>query len=480
MQKKWLLLSFIEGATVMAAELCGARLLAPVFGGSLYVWASVMGITLLALALGYFFGGYLSVKPKEQQRLFIILNGAVFFVLLMPVSSCYLIPFLSYLPFFVAVVLSTLLLLFLPVFFLGASSPLFIFIQTDKLEESGRISGTVYAVSTAGGILATFLCGFYLIPEIGLKACLTVFGLLLFIVNYLVFKVIKTSHLVFLVGILFLNYFTMMHKSPNIYESEGIMGRMELRDIITEEGDSIRLLKLNTIIQTEMNKKTHKSVSEYLKVLDCVVPASKEPAKALILGLGGGVTANLFSKKNYASDCVEFDERILNAAKDYFYLPSDINLIHADARFFINSNSKKYDLVLVDLFKAEEQPAHVITKESLEKLKTCLSDSALLLINWHGYISSKIGSGTSIMYQTLLESGFDIKLFATGKNENYRNVIFAASLSGLNNLNSLYAINENPSPTTIINTDDKPVLENHNAVANMIWRKNYLAYYPSK
>ncbi len=57
MIKKLLFLSFIEGAVVMAAELCGAKLLAPVFGSSLYVWASVMGITLAALALGYFLEG---------------------------------------------------------------------------------------------------------------------------------------------------------------------------------------------------------------------------------------------------------------------------------------------------------------------------------------------------------------------------------------------------------------------------------------
>lgn len=460
----------------MTAELCGARLLAPVFGSSLYVWASVMGITLLALALGYFFGGYISVKPKEQHRLFTILNIAALFVVLMPITSYYLIPFLSYLPFLLAVVISTLLLLFLPVFFLGASSPLFIFIQTEKLEQSGRISGTVYAVSTAGGILATFLCGFYLIPEIGLKACLTIFGLLLFVGNYLVFKVIKTSYSFFLLGLLYLNYSVISHKSPGICESEGILGRVEVSDIVNGNGDSIRLLKLNRIVQTEVDKKTNESVSEYVKVLDSIVPASKKPLKALILGLGGGVTANLFSKKNYVSDCVEFDERILNAAKSYFHLPHDANLIHADARTFINGTSKKYDLVLVDLFKAEEQPAHVITKESLEKLKTCLNDSALLLINWHGYLSSAMGSGTSIMYETLVQSGFEIKLFATGKNEHYRNVIFAVSFDKLKKINCFFAINEKPLPTSIINTDDKPVLENHNAVANMSWRKSYLAY----
>ncbi len=71
MNKKLLFLSFVEGATVMVAELCGAKLLAPIFGSSLYVWASVLGITLFALALGYFFGGYWSSSStKLQKKLF--------------------------------------------------------------------------------------------------------------------------------------------------------------------------------------------------------------------------------------------------------------------------------------------------------------------------------------------------------------------------------------------------------------------------
>src|SRR6218665_932621 len=163
MLRKLLLLSFIEGAVVMAVELCGAKLLAPIYGSSLYVWASVMGVTLAALALGYFFGGRLSHKKEGlAQRLFWVLNIAALLVMLLPFLAHYLIPRISYLPFLPAVVLSTLALLFFPVFFLGATSPLFIDLQAGQ-NNGGKVSGTVYAISTFGGIGATFLCGFYLI-----------------------------------------------------------------------------------------------------------------------------------------------------------------------------------------------------------------------------------------------------------------------------------------------------------------------------
>lgn len=57
-------MSFIEGGVVMVAEIAGAKLLTPYFGASLYSWASTLSITLLALMTGYYFGGFVTTKPK--------------------------------------------------------------------------------------------------------------------------------------------------------------------------------------------------------------------------------------------------------------------------------------------------------------------------------------------------------------------------------------------------------------------------------
>ena len=60
-------LSFIEGGAVMGAELVSAKMIAPYFGNSLYVWASVLGVTLTSLMIGYLIGGRLSVKSKNRE-----------------------------------------------------------------------------------------------------------------------------------------------------------------------------------------------------------------------------------------------------------------------------------------------------------------------------------------------------------------------------------------------------------------------------
>ncbi len=236
MQKKLLLLSFIEGAAVMAAELCGAKLLAPVFGSSLFVWATVMGITLAALASGYFFGGVISERSKQHSlNLFRILNAAALFILLMPVISYYVVPRISYLPFLPGVILSATVLLFLPVFFLGATSPLFILVQTTQSHLAGKVSGRVYAISTVGGICATFLCGFYLIPEIGLNSCLIFFGGILFITNFIVFKFFKPLHFFLFAAFAYLNFQFITKITTSLMTTDGMLGRVEVKDLVNEK-----------------------------------------------------------------------------------------------------------------------------------------------------------------------------------------------------------------------------------------------------
>ncbi len=474
MQKKLLSLSFIEGAAVMAAELCGAKLMAPVYGSSLYVWASVMGITLAALAAGYFYGGLQSQKTDAMRRLFVVLSAASFFLLLMPLLSYYLLPRISYLSFLPAIVVSAVLLLLPPVFFLGASSPLFISVQSGAAD-SGRVSGTVYAVSTVGGILATFACGFWLIPEIGLSNCLLFFGSLLLCATLLVYRRLRLSGFLLFAGAIYLNL-QLARATTVLYSSDSLLGHLEVTELQREKGKQ-RLLKVNNIIQTEMELGDGSSSSRYVHLLDTLIPAAATARKALVLGLGGGLTANLLVAKGYACTGVELDGRIIQMARDYFFLSPSVIAHEADARHFLNADTMRYDLVLVDVFRAEEQPSHVLTVESLERLKKNLSDSARLFINWHGYTQGQRGAGTSVLYNTLVRAGFKVQVFATGALEQSRNLIFLASLKPL-------PVSPHAMPflsgNTAVNTDDHPVLESCNAWANMDWRVNYLRYYQAQ
>src|ERR1700740_3168099 len=94
-------LSFTEGGVVMSTELAGAKLLAPYFGASLYVWACVMAITLGGLAGGYFIWGRLSLKKNHETILIASVLYAAIYICCLPLLSflfLYLASNLSLLP----------------------------------------------------------------------------------------------------------------------------------------------------------------------------------------------------------------------------------------------------------------------------------------------------------------------------------------------------------------------------------------------
>jgi predicted membrane-bound spermidine synthase len=474
-------ISFFEGAAVMATELCGSKLISPYFGSSLYVWASVIAITLGSLAAGYFYGGKLSLKENRIQILRLILALAAVYMGFMPILTNAFASIALSASLVIAVVVASVLLLVLPMFLMGAASPIIISIQTENSNESGRVSGLVYSISTVGGIISTFLCGFYFIPEFGISTTLIVFASLLAASLLLMLQKKSPFKIVVVLVILMILGFTNKTPMKNcIYEVDGMLGKINVLDdtieIIGEGMTSTRKLLVNNIVQTEMDMRSGNSLSAYVNLLDLNID-TVENGNALVLGLGGGVTSNLLVKKGFKVTGVELDERIIDVAKDYFSLNKNVNAVCDDGRHFINQCNESYNLILIDIFKAEEQPSHVLTIESLEKLKKMMSPNASLIINWHGYVKGERGMGTSILLNTLKKSGFNYKIAATSDKEDERNLVFFASL-GEPSVKQ-FEVKTAIESTDLVNSDGRPVLEKYNALANQSWRKNYILYYYS-
>ena len=63
-------LVFIVGTGSLGAEIAVARLMAPYFGASTIVWANTIGVVLVALSVGYWFGGRLAdINPTTPGAL---------------------------------------------------------------------------------------------------------------------------------------------------------------------------------------------------------------------------------------------------------------------------------------------------------------------------------------------------------------------------------------------------------------------------
>ena len=187
----WLLilLVFIAGAASLSVEMSASRLLAPYFGTSLFVWANLIGLILLYLTVGYYVGGLLSDRVPRPFLLYAITGLAALFIALIPlISSPVLNTFLnifaaSPLGVFYGSLVSVILLFAIPTILLGCVSPFAIRLRMQQIGSSGHVAGMLYAISTAGSIVGTFLPVLVLLPSIGTALTFLVTGATLFVLS---------------------------------------------------------------------------------------------------------------------------------------------------------------------------------------------------------------------------------------------------------------------------------------------------------
>lgn len=183
--------SFVEGASLMSVEILSSKIIAPYYGASIYVWTAVLGFTLGGLALGYYFGGIISkADSSSYRRLILLIVASSVSVLVIPFTSEWILNLTLPLELRAGISISCLVFLFPSVVLFGMVSPLIIRYLSSDAATIGYSAGITYTISTTGGIIFTFLFGFYLISEIGIKASTLAVGLfiLLPLPLYLIYK----------------------------------------------------------------------------------------------------------------------------------------------------------------------------------------------------------------------------------------------------------------------------------------------------
>src|SRR5579884_1074789 len=187
----WLLivLVFVAGACSLAVELSASRLLAPYFGTSLFVWANLIGLILLYLTIGYYLGGRVADRYPRPVVLYGLTSAAALLIsaippLSRPILSWSQSAFATYsISVFYGSLVAVILLFALPMILLGCVSPFAIRLRIEQVGKSGRTAGQLYAISTAGSILGTFLPVLWLIPTIGTYRTFIVFAVALLVVS---------------------------------------------------------------------------------------------------------------------------------------------------------------------------------------------------------------------------------------------------------------------------------------------------------
>ena len=502
-----LLLAFLEGATVMAVEMLVAKMIAPLYGASLYVWSSIIGVTLIALAAGYFLGGKVSEKYAGLNTLLKLIFTVSMILGLLTVTASGIISSVSGYSIRTASFFSAFILLGAPMTLLGMVPPLIIGTLTSLVKDSGRVSGMVYAISTAGGIFATLTIGFYVLPAYGIKGPLLMIAAIL--MAFTIAGFIKGKKPLFpVVGILVMLALVKVHytKPPRmkaikiIKQLESVYGQINIIDNMYKQE---RILVINNITQTLVNfdalNVSQMGYVHNLSIFSSLALNDNPDAKALLCGLGGGSIMTELTTMGFEADAVEIDPRMPELGTKYFEFDKKSCEIYIDdARHFLRNSSKEYDLIVLDLLTSEVQPSHIFTIENFKHLHSLLSDEGILIINFQGYIYGEEGRASRSILKTLLAAEYKVNVFFNP--EEIRKIVtdifFIASANELNfealdyakrnsccrrallDLTHLHAPTVFDLEDAILLTDDNgPILDLYARKGNDDWRSDFVNEY---
>lgn len=466
------IISFIEGGMMLVTEFASTRKISVFFGNSLYVWLIVLCITMIGLAAGYYIANYwisrsssnIQLQQKQLSSLFLILSISLMCWKFNNNVSMFLIH--AQVNLISAVIIDALFLLLFPMFAYGSITTLLVSIS-QKINPDQPVYGKILAYSTLGSIVFAVMAVLFLFPLIGVQLTIIILSLLALIISVMTYKLHFSSVLILL--ILFI-YPEKKIRQDVLYQNDGVFS-----SVMVIDDTRMRYLLVNYIIQTFITHKDGKTL-KYAEWIDSIAYTRNWKQKdILILGLGGGVLANKLSRYSRTITGVEIDPRIIYCAKKYFQLNPKLHTISADAQWFIYQTTHKYDVIIMDVFNGEEPPAYLLTKENFNHIKKLFrNDSALLIINWHGYYSGKRGMGTKVLINTLQKSHFNVSVISTHPSEDVGNLViwasFHSSLIPASHVNIL--IDEH----TGVNLADKNILSVLNAEANYEWRKGYLKF----
>jgi predicted membrane-bound spermidine synthase len=404
-----LVLAFCAGFTMMLVEITAARLLAPYFGSSNYIWTNVIGAILAALTGGYYVGGKIADRwPRLGTALLLgCVAGAITLVVpfLCRTLSVWVIPeatdVVTAVPVYVrASLLVTLLVFAPPLFLIGTISPLVVRL----LSESGGVgwaSGANSAAMTAGAILGTFAPTLWLVPWLGSRQTILAGGavLLLAVAAGLLVRG-RVAIGAAAVAAVLLVPFGLEAALPPILVEQGLVEARETSyqyaRVIREDGEltlrcGIRGGGKQSIFREDSHLTGGTVFDHFLGLPFLTDKRPGEPLRVLVVGLGAGTVSRQYyhffgDVFDLSLDGVEIDPELVELGRRHFELGGpeqyDLGVYVADGRRFVATTEKLYDVVIIDVFSRQASiPFHLATHEFFEQIEQRLAPGGVMAMN---------------------------------------------------------------------------------------------------
>lgn len=424
-----MLLVFGAGICTLGIELTASRLLAPYFGTSQLIWANVIGLTLLYLTIGYTLGGRIADRrPQLGLLCTIIALGGIFSAIIPMLSNPILRWSLSAFDtrsvgVFFGSLLGVLALFSIPITLLGMVSPFAIRLAMRNNDDAGKTAGNLYALSTLGSIMGTFLPVLFLIPTVGTAMTIYIFaaGLLLIALPglWLERRNVAIAVAVALIGIIALALIprtgpiktadckgcTLITEEDSAYNYIQIVERgsdaNKMVGLVLNEGQAIHSMYFPRFEQTgNPADLLTNGPWDYYNIAPYVYP-NRDPSTVKSMAMIGSAAGSVPKQflaiygKDALIDGVEIDPRIAELGRKYFAMydttyyqergeqPQFPNFVThvTDGRIFFAGTDQKYDIIGMDAYKQPYIPFHLTTKEFFQTIRDHLAPDGVAVVN---------------------------------------------------------------------------------------------------
>lgn len=392
---------FVSGMTSLAMEMAASRLLGNYFGSSNLVWASIIGLILIYLTAGYFLGGTWADRSPNYPTFYRILAWAAFATGLVPLAARPVLRVAAdafdqlQMGVLFGSFTSVMILFVIPVVLLGTASPFAIRLAIQDAGQAGRVSGQIYAISTLGSFIGTFLPVLVLIPLIGTYRTFLAFaGLLLVIALIGLYRSAGTRALAVYAWMpVVLAILAVIGTQGTDKDTKGLIYETEsgYNYIQVLKDNGYHLLRLNDGqgVHSIYNPDVLNYQGPWEQVL--VAPFFNKPDVDLnqvksmaIVGLAAGTTARQATAVYgpISIDGFEIDPKIVEVGQKYFAMTEpNLNVIVQDGRVGLEHSPRKYDVISVDAYRPPYIPPHMVTKEFFAIVRDHLTPNGVMVIN---------------------------------------------------------------------------------------------------
>ena len=386
-------IAFVVGAASLGTEIAAARLLAPYFGASTIIWANTIATVLVALSAGYWLGGKLADRRADLRGLCAVVVVASLLLALVPFVAD---PFLRLsvnalgslsVGGFVGSLAAVLVLVAVPVMLLGTVAPYVSRLSVRSVTETGRTIGNLYAISTVGSLVGTFLAALLLIPTIGTHRTFIVFALALAVVSVPGLGLWRFWIVPLAVG-------AALAIPPAAIGAGVAHGRVIYATEtqyqyarVVQFPSGVRWLQLNEGVAVHSLYRpgtflTHGYWDDFLVLPFAAAPAP--PARIAILGDAAGTVARAYGHFFPATrvDAVELDGKLTDIGRRYFHLSGPhLHLYTADARPWLQASGRRYDALFLDAYRQPYIPFYLVTRQFFASARAHLRPGGTFIVN---------------------------------------------------------------------------------------------------